>query len=106
MSKIYDKPFKFGVLLSGLIFLFGNVVSYIPAIRNYSQCMERGGEFRTPSGCDFSSWGFPFVWNDKSYANFEEFSGILNIFIIFFSSIAIGFIFQFIWSKLSARKLR
>lgn len=104
MSKIYKKPFKFGVLLSGLIFLFGNVVSYIPAIQNYGQCM--GDEPRFPNDCIFPNWGFPFVWNDKSYAHFEEFSGILNAFVIFLSSIAVGFLFKVVLRSFSAEKLK
>lgn len=104
MIKFFDKSFKFGVLFSVWSFAVFNIASYLPAIQKYGECMERmEGEYKTSNSCYLADWGFPFVWNDKNFKDFQEFSGILNIFIIILCSIAIGFLFKIIWAKLNLK---
>ncbi len=96
MYKVYDTAFKFGVGVTILIFSTLNLISYSLAIREDTNRKANGIEF---SNCCFGpSWGFPFDMTD-----FTPFS--FNIFTIAGCGFILGFVFKFVWSKISSSSL-
>lgn len=96
MSKIYDIAFRMGVLFNILLFTMLNVISFTV---NQSEYEKSEIKF-APAGF---SWGFPFNWG-KNYSVFIEGSSILNIIAAVFGCLMFGFLFKFIWSKISSNR--
>ena len=103
MPKFYNKPFKVGVLFIIVIFIGFNFVSYFAAYRNHQEYMNREIKFSSVYG--FPSWGFPFNWDENFFTVIDGAGGIINILIAAFCSFVFGFLFKFIWSKISSRRI-
>jgi uncharacterized membrane protein YbjE (DUF340 family) len=106
MSKIYDIAFRMGVLFNVLLFTLLNVGSYIIAHNNFVKGeIERESAQINVSWANYGfSWGFPFGWEEKINV-IEGAGGILNIIIAVFCGFAFGFLFKFIWSQISSRRI-
>jgi magnesium-transporting ATPase (P-type) len=108
-SEFYNKPFKVGVLFTIALFIVSNFISYFVAynyyIRREKELLSKGISFGDAGGY---SWGFPF----ELYRNFYTFpfdigftsEGIVLItFVVVMFSFIFGFLFRFVWSKISYR---
>ena len=82
---------------------FHGMLLYFAAYRNHQEYMNREIKFSSVYG--FPSWGFPFNWDENFFTIINGAGGILNILIATFCSFVFGFLFKFIWSKISARRI-
>lgn len=99
MNKVYDIAFRMGVLFNVVLFTVLNVASYKSAESEY---LER--EPWAFSCCNsIGSWGFPFDWTEK-YSMIEGAGTIFNIIIMAACGFAFGFLFKFVWSKISRQR--
>ncbi|MEZ5429105.1 MAG: hypothetical protein R2747_22860 [Pyrinomonadaceae bacterium] len=105
MSKLYNNAFKVGVLVNLWLFTALNLYSYYAAYRGYWEYLDSDVKF-CPGYSGFSVWGFPFSWNEKYFQVIEGGGGILNFLVLTIAGFATGFLFRFIWSKISAQKLK
>jgi len=88
-----------GVMFNVLLFTVTNLVSYSIAEAEYLSTRPVG---IVP---DYGfRWGFPLEWG-RDYSMIIEASTILNIFLGAVSSFFFGFLFKFIWSKISRRRV-
>ncbi len=99
MSKIYDIAFRMGVLFNILLFTILNIVSYKIA---EDEVARKQAEIISFAPCCRIKWGIPFDW-DAKYFVIEGAGAIFNIIIIAFCAFAFGFLFKFVWSKISQR---
>lgn len=100
MSKVYDIAFRMGVMFNVLLWTILNVASLFIARNNFAQ------ESREPPffGHFGYYWGVPF----KMFRNegvLEPWAMILNIGIYVFCGFFFGFLFKFVWSKISRRNI-
>ncbi len=103
MSRLYDRSFKVGFIVTISVFVLLNILSYLYA-RNEYLAAERRIEFIPLSGrLRFPSWGVPFSWIEEPTL-FENGLGlVLNVFAIAGCAFVIGLIFRFIGIKKAAR---
>ena len=102
MSKVYNIAFRMGVLFNVLLWTSLNVVSFKSAESEFlqRQIERERSELKFPC-CDYmENWGVPFNWTAK-YLVIEGAGTILNIIIIAACGFAFGFLFKFVWSKIS-----
>lgn len=102
MSKVYTIAFRMGVLFNVVLFTALNTISFIAAESEYLQRQierERSG-ISFPCCDGIGSWGFPFDWTEK-HSIIEGAGAILNIIIVAACGFAFGFLFKFVWSKIS-----
>jgi len=97
MSKIYDFAFRMGVLFNIVLFTILNVISLEVNRSEYESSQIKFG----PAGF---SWGFPFDWGERYWILTEGYS-VLNIIAAIFGSLVFGFLFRFVWSKISSRRV-
>ena len=98
MSKIYTIAFRMGVLFNVLLFTILNVASYKIAVIESEKIHS---EIMFSPCCRFS-WGFPFGWEEKLFDVIEGGGAILNVLIAVFCGFMFGFLFKFVWSKISS----
>ena len=97
-SKIYNKPFIIGVLFTIFFFIISNSLSYYLSYYEHLENYQKGISFS--GGYDLFYWGFPF----ESCLDEMCTGGLVqNIIAIAFFSFVFGFLFRFIWSKISYR---
>jgi hypothetical protein len=103
VSGIYNKPFIVGVLFVIAFFIVSNSISYFISYNNYLKILNK----RANSKIQFSGivdyyWGFPFEFCRNTFDCSPE--GIVSTTaIMVFCSFFFGFLFKFIWSKISYR---
>ena len=107
MSKIYNTAFQFGVVFNILLFTLLNVGSYIIAHNDFvKREIERENSLINFSGGNYGfSWGFPFVWEAKYFNIIEGGGAILNVIVWVVCGLLFGFLFKYIWSKVSSRRI-
>ncbi len=98
MSKIYNTAFEFGAVFNILLFTILNITSYKIAENEY---LKSGLVNFAPN--NGFRWGFPFNWGEN-YSVFIEGSSILNIIVAAFGCLVFGFLFKFVWSKISSNR--
>ena len=101
MSKFFqNKAYIYGVASGTTLSLVIQIVSYI----NYTTSIKN---FKNPPGVHMSmiwNWGFPFP---TVYAEDFNLGGLIgNILVTIIFSLILGFVFKFVWSKISASKLK
>lgn len=106
VSNIYNKPFLVGVLFTLATFVILNIISFSFAYFDTNIWGENGinSGLGSVTIC-INEWGFPFPIY-LSLASNSQVSVIgltLNIIVIAFFSFLSGFLFRFIWSKISYR---
>ena len=103
MSRLYDRSFKIGFIVTISVFVLLNIVGYLFARSEYLAA-EKRLEFIPLSGSlRFPSWGVPFSWVEEPTL-FENALGlVLNVFVIAGCSFLIGLIFRFIGIRKAAR---
>ena len=101
MHKIYNTAFQFGVVFNIFLFTILNIVSFMVA-RNKYESIDRSIMFSPDYGF---SWGFPFIWDETYFKVVEGAGTILNVIIWVSCSFAFGFLFKFIRSKVSSRRV-
>ena len=99
---IYNIAFRMGVLFDVLLFTILNVLSFTAAGNNFMNGRREEMNFGPHDGVP---WGFPFRWNEKLFNVIEGGGAILNIFITVLGGFIFGFMFKFIWSKISSRRV-
>jgi len=100
MSKIYDIAFRMGVLFNVLLWTILNIISYAIAENRHFEFIRKyafGSDYRF-------AWGFPFKWSEKYFNVIEGAGIILNVFIMVSCGFLFGFLFKFIWSKISRNR--
>ena len=98
MSKIYDIAFRMGVLFSVLLFTILNIASFVMARKNYAR-----ESLEAPFFGHFGySWGFP-IEMFRNEGRFEPFLLVFNTAIYVACAFFFGFLFKFVWSKISRR---
>jgi len=104
MSKIYDIAFRMGVLFNILLWTILNIIGLVIAQNDFLQ-RELEWENSEVKFCCVSrgSWGIPFDWEAK-YFVIEGAGAILNIVIMSVCGFGFGFLFKFIWSKISSNR--
>lgn len=104
MSKVYTIAFRMGVLFNILLWTILNVVSFKKAESEFFQRrIERERSGLNFPCCDYiGSWGVPFDWTE-TYFVIGGAGTILNIIIMTACGFAFGFLFKFVWSKISRR---
>ena len=104
MYKLFNKAFNVGVLFNILLFSALNFLSYLAA---YKRHLEYGDMMIGISGGGgFPAWGFPLAWGQGTYSNVAWFADeVLNFIVLTFFSFVFGFLFRFIWSKFSSRRV-
>ncbi len=102
MSKIYNKPFKIGVLFSLLTFTLCNLYAFLIAYKKNSDYLSSGNKIFVW----FPDWGIPFHWNETYFGIILSGGGILNLVILAICCFIFGFLFKFAWSKISDKELR
>ena len=106
MSKLFEnKAFKAGFLIGVILFLIIHFFDFL-AIMNIKEPVTS----QISIGLVYY-FGFPFPifeWNHYSpIARQFHFSGLVaNIFVAVISSFVLGFIFKFVWSKISSRRVK
>jgi len=103
MYKLYNKAFNVGVLFNILLFIVFNLLSYIAAYKRYLE--YRNVETKIAPVRRFPSWGFPFSWEGGHFHTIWFADEVLNFLIIAFCGFAFGFLFRFIWSKISSHRV-
>jgi hypothetical protein len=97
MSKIYDIAFRMGVLFNILLFTILNIISYTVAENRHFEFTRKYA-----FGSDYGfAWGFPFKWSEKYFNVVEGAGTVLNVLIYVACGFFFGFLFKFIWSKIS-----
>ncbi len=94
MDKLYNKAFNFGVLFNVLLFSVLNFLSYVVAYWRYLKYGNVDSQLADVGG--FPSWGFPLAWGQGT-------EDALNFVILAFCGFVFGFLFRFVWSKISSR---
>ena len=94
MSKIYDIAFRMGVLFNVLLWTLLNLANYIVA-RNE---INRAGLTFADST---HSWGVPFAMF-RGRMLWDEYAMAANAVIYVFCGFFFGFLFKFVWSKISS----
>jgi|SRR5688572_28027125 hypothetical protein len=99
MSKVYSIAFRMGVLFNILLWTILNVVSFVN-VRNSHDGLENLG-----FGVFHAAWGFPIPM--FSYPDFFMYIKYLfiNAFVYVFCGFVFGFLFKFVWSKISSRRI-
>ena len=98
MSKIYTIAFRMGVLFNVLLWTILNVVSLFISRNKFAQ--ER---LEPPFFGHFGyHWGVPFQMFRNEGA-LEPLAMVINIGIYVFGAFFFGFLFKFVWSKISQR---
>lgn len=100
MTELYNKAFKIGALLSLLLFIHLNYLSYSDSHAKYQKYLSKEAKFAPALG--FPDWGYPFHWNEKYFGVIEGGGGIVNIITIAVCCFAFGFLFKIVSSKFSA----
>jgi uncharacterized protein YneF (UPF0154 family) len=101
MSKLYNKPFKVGVLFSILILMVCNFYVYFIAYKEHSEYLsKRESHGGSSSLMDFPIWGFPFNWHETFVYLIP-----INLLVLIVACFIFGFLFKFVWSKISAKRL-
>jgi hypothetical protein len=98
MSKIYDIAFQMGVLFNLLLFTILNVANFNVAENEY---LNSGLVNFAPN--NGFRWGFPFN-RGENYSVIIEGGSILNIIAVILGSLLFGFLFRFVWSKISRHR--
>ena len=98
MSKIYDIAFRMGVLFNVVLWTILTLISFKIAQNDYLR--REHSEIRISCCDDIGSWGIPFNWTEK-YFVIEGAGTILNIIIMAACGFVFGFLFKFVWSKIS-----
>ena len=102
MSKIYNKSFCIGVSINILIFVIFNIASLIISRHEQITTWNSGIRFGSYDGY---FWGFPFeMFRGVELMNPQGL--VINTFIITICSLIVGFLFKFIWSKISPRPVK
>ncbi len=101
MSKIYDIAFRMGVLFNVLLWTVLNIIDFFDARNDFLYWEYRGLKFSHVG--DFI-WGVPFpmfresmLWNSRAL--------VLNSVIYVACAFFFGFLFKFVWSKISSRRV-
>ena len=90
MSKLYNKAFKIGVVVSLASFVILNVISFVRA----SHASQREDWVQLPKR--MLAWGFPYSWIwDGSQAQLIP-NPVFNLAIIALCSFAAGFLFRYV----------
>ena len=95
MNYLYNKHFKRGFVLTIVVFILLNIVSYLVASSNYRLEIERQKE---NGFCCFAryNWGFPFEWWGDTWMFSDGLLGlIINFLVIVSCGFAIGLLFRF-----------
>jgi hypothetical protein len=98
MSKIYDIAFRMGVLFNILLWTMLNLATYIAA-RN--EVNRAGVTFSSSTGY---SWGVPFGMF-RGRMLWDEYAMVANAVIYVACGFFFGFLFKFVWSKISRRRI-
>jgi hypothetical protein len=99
MSKIYDIPFRMGVLFDIVLFTILNIASFVIARNTFEQ-----ESLEPPFFGHFGySWGSPFEMF-RNVSLVDPFVLVLNIGIYVACGFLFGFLFKFIWSKISSNR--
>jgi hypothetical protein len=103
MDKVYNKAFKVGFCFNILIFLILNIISFVVSRNEHIRIWNKGIRFSGSNSDGPFLWGFPF----KMFLGSELFRAedlVINTFIIVGFGFILGFLFRFVWSKLSEGK--
>ena len=93
MNYLFDKRFKFGMIVGVFLFLIWNVLSYRLALkRDYELDQLSGFSGIRFSGNDGFDWGFPFVWGRPYITQWDD--GILNVAFCLVLCVVLGTIFK------------
>lgn len=102
MNKLYNKAFNVGVLFVVLLFSILNFISYLIAYKRHIG-YKRDAKIFGVGG--FPAWGFPFSWGDGQFNIMWFGNEVLNFIILAICGFAFGFLFRFVWSKISSRRV-
>jgi hypothetical protein len=102
MFKLYNRAFNVGVLFNVLLFSALNLLSYFSAYKRYLE--YRNVETKLAQVRGFPSWGFPFGWGDTHFNIIWFGDEVLNFVVLAFCGFVFGFLFRFVWSKISSRR--
>jgi hypothetical protein len=102
MSKIYNIAFRMGVLFNILLFTVLNLMTFFETRKNFI-AMENSGIRAYPAyGW---RWGFPFPMFNYDYFFIDGFVLIFNAIVYIVCGFFFGFLFKFVWSKISQRRI-
>lgn len=100
-SGIYNKPFIVGVLFAVAVFIVSNSISYFISYNKYLSSqdtkIQMSGGFN-----DYYMRGFPFELCGNRFDCSPIGLGLNSVVLVFFSFFC-GFLFRFVWSKISYR---
>jgi len=94
MSKIYDIAFRMGVLFNILLWTFLNLINFFEARNSFL-------EWENAIGASYLgefNWGVPFPMFMNTYYL------VLNTIVYVACGFFFGFLFKFVWSKISQRR--
>lgn len=106
MSKVYNTAFRMGILFNILLWTTLNVANYKIAEGDFirRQIESENSQISFGGGVRFGKWGTPFDW-DAKYFVIEGAGAILNILTMAVCGFFFGFLFKFVWSKISSRRI-
>ena len=99
MSKIYDIAFRMGVLFNVLLWTILNLTSFMTNRNRFEQESLEGPFF----GHFGYSWGVPFQMF-RNEGLLEPYAFVLNALIYVACGFLCGFLFKFVWSKISQHR--
>lgn len=97
MSKIYDIAFRMGVLFNILLWTILNIADFFATRNDFLYWENRGIKFSHIGDFD---WGIPFSMF-VGHELFNAFNLVLNTIVYVFCGFFFGFLFKFVWSKIS-----
>lgn len=101
MSKVYTIAFRMGVLFNILLWTMLNIISFHIAQSSFVERESSLFGFGSYSGF---SWGFPFAMF-RNYFFADEYLLVFNVIVYVICGFFFGFLFKFIWSKISRRRV-
>ncbi len=99
-SKVYDIAFRMGVLFNVLLFTALNLLTFLETRNNFHD-LENSGIGAFP----INGWNWGFPCPAFNYPDFQIYSVylIINTGIYVLCGFMFGFLFKFVWSKISRR---